>query len=184
MAMPMPAAMQWTLDEMHAIPEDGNRYELVRGALLMTPAPSYGHQSIVGVLGRILSRYVETERLGLVEYARSVIRIDGSETEPDLMVRPAAARRPLDWESAPLPILVVEIMSDSSRRRDRVIKRMHYREIGVPEYWIVDAADREITVVRPGADDVSVTGLLEWRPVGGRRSLEIDVAALFGEARG
>ena len=175
---------QWTLAEVHRLPDDGNRYELVHGELFVTPAPSYAHQAIVDVLITLLHRYVEAESLGRIQTPRSVIRVRGSETEPDLMVRPVPSTIPDDWEAAPLPSLVVEVLSGSTRRRDHEQKRELYLEIGVPEYWIVDGARRTIRVVRQGRDDVVVDGTLSWYPEGAREALAIDVSLLFRAALG
>ena len=64
----------WTLDQLHRLPDDGNKYELVRGELFVTPPPSVGHEELVAVLARILRGYVETWRLGRVYTPRSVLR--------------------------------------------------------------------------------------------------------------
>ncbi|HEY2165322.1 MAG TPA: Uma2 family endonuclease, partial [Gemmatimonadaceae bacterium] len=78
---------RWTLDEVHSLPDDGNKYELVRGELFVTPPPSDDHETILARLTGVLSPYVEAHRLGLVYHPRAVMRYRGSEVEPDLMVR-------------------------------------------------------------------------------------------------
>jgi Uma2 family endonuclease len=70
------------------------------------------------------------------------------------------------WLDAPTPILVVDIVSPWSRRRDDEHKRAFYLEAGVAEYWIVDPDSRSVRVVRPGREDVVATSELEWAPVG------------------
>lgn len=184
MAMPQLRTEGWTLEEMHRLPDDGNRYELVHGTLLVTPAPRFAHQSIVAVLSRMLDRYAEAQKLGRVHTARSVISIHGSETEPDLMVRPDPATFPVEWDDAPLPSLVVEVLSESSRHGDQVVKRALYLEIGVPEYWLVDCDHRTIRVVRRGSEDVVVGDTVVWHPAGAGVALTVDVAAIFREALG
>ena len=84
-----------------------------------------------------------------------------------------------DWENAPVPSLVVEVLSGSTRRRDREHKRRYYLEAGVPEYWIVDQKERSICVVRPNTADEVATERLVWSPAGLGESLAIDVAALL-----
>lgn len=81
------ATRPWTLAELHRLPDDGNKYELVRGELFVTPPPSTGHEDILARLSRILDPYVAEQRLGYVYHPRSVMELDGSEVEPDLMVR-------------------------------------------------------------------------------------------------
>ena len=80
-----------------------------------------------------------------------------------------------DWELAPQPILVVEILSPSTRRRDATVKRELYAEVGIPDYWIVDPTDRSITVVRPGEPDRTVHHTLRWEPGGAVAPFELDV---------
>ncbi len=142
---------RWTLSELHRLPDDGNRYELVHGELFVTPAPSFAHQEIVDAIAALLQPYVQKHNLGKLVFPRSVLRVGShSEVEPDLMVRRISHPRPTSWDDAPLPILVVEVVSATTRRRDHVAKRALYLEAGVSEYWIVDREPRTIRVVRPG----------------------------------
>jgi Uma2 family endonuclease len=76
---------------------------------------------------------------------------------------------------------VVEVISGSTRRRDRVQKRGFYLEVGVAEYWIVDPERREIRVVRRGEPDLVATGELTWSPAGARSPLVLRVAEVFGD---
>lgn len=184
MAMPDPVA-SWTLEELHRLPDDGNRYELVRGALFVTPPPSWEHQRLASIIAARLQPYVAAHGLGSICFPRSVIRLGPrDEVEPDLMVRPVPRTPPARWEDAPLPILVVEIASDATRRRDRVEKRQLYREASIATCWIVDAETRTIRLVRPGREDEDITGSLVWHPDGASEPFTLDVADLFDEASG
>src|SRR6476469_5110153 len=104
---------RWTLEEVHSLPDDGNKYELVRGELFVTPPPSEDHETILARLNAILTPFVTANRLGMVYRPRAVVRFDGSEVEPDLMVRAERRVRIKDWDDAPAPILVVEVLSGS-----------------------------------------------------------------------
>ena len=160
------------------MPDDGNKYEVVRGELFVTPAPSYWHQLIVSRLTRILDPYVIEQQLGMVFQARSIVRRQGSETEPDLYVSAVAPRR--DWNDAPTPLLVVEVHSRSTRRRDLNQKRAFYLEdAGIPEYWMVDRKSGSIRVARPALEDLVVTDRLRWHPPAASGPLDLDVASLF-----
>jgi len=86
----------------------------------VTPPPSVAHEELASLLGRILDRHVDAWRPGRVHRPRAVIQVLKSEVEPDIMVRPIVTTVPDSWAHAPLPILVVEILSDSTRRRDHV----------------------------------------------------------------
>ncbi|MGQ0537659.1 MAG: Uma2 family endonuclease, partial [Gemmatimonadaceae bacterium] len=105
------ATKRWTLEELHSLPDDGNKYELINGELLVTPPPTDEHETIIARLSRILDPYVAKHGLGLVYRPRSVVRTEGSEVEPDLMVRQPQGHRKAKWESAPIPSLVVEVLS-------------------------------------------------------------------------
>jgi Uma2 family endonuclease len=185
MAMPTRIARRWTLGELHRLPDDGNRYELVHGDLFVTPPPSLDHQELVHVLADLLRPFVDAERLGQLRFPRDVVRFGRhSEVEPDLMVRPRAARRPKSWASVPRPILIVEALSPTTRRRDLEEKRGLYRAEGIPDYWIVDGEERVIRVVRPDAEDELVTTRLVWHPAGASHPFTLDVSSYFRAALG
>jgi Uma2 family endonuclease len=177
-----PRPRRWTLAEVHALPEDGNKYEFVHGELWVTPAPTDRHETILARLTRILDPYVEAQGLGYVYHPKAVFRVRRElELEPDLMVRqphPDPGGGP--WETAPRPILVAEVASPSTRRRDRGRKRELYMEQGIPEYWIVDGDTRTITVVRPERDPEVVADRLTWAPAGTTEPLTLELARVFG----
>ncbi|CAN5474733.1 Uma2 family endonuclease [soil metagenome] len=170
---------RWTLDELHRLPDDGNRYEVVHGALFVTPAPTPTHETVCARLTRILVPYVEREQLGLVYHPRAVLRFDGSEVEPDLMVRAEHTGDGSTWSSAPIPSLIVEVLSPTTERRDRNQKRELYMHAGVGEYWLVDAERRAITVIRKGREDVVVTNGMTWHPASAKEPLTFAVSRLF-----
>lgn len=175
---------QWTLAELHRLPDDGNRYELVRGELFVTPAPSNPHERIAARLTRIIDPYAAKHGLGDVYHPRAVMMFDGSQLEPDLMVRlPHADEDNQAWETAPIPSLVVEIVSRTTWRRDRNEKRALYLDAGVAEYWFVDGAERTITVVKPASADVTVRDTMCWHPNGASEPLCFDVSEVFGSKR-
>jgi Uma2 family endonuclease len=172
-------AKAWTLEELHRLPDDGNKYELIRGELFVTPPPSVDHEEVLARLSAILTQYVETHGLGKVYHPRAVVRFEGSEAEPDLMVRPASPGvHGNAWEKLPAPLLVVEALSPTTRRRDLVNKREYYLDAGAGEYWVIDGEQREVRVVRRGEQDVTVRGSLVWRAVPAE-PLVLDLAALF-----
>lgn len=171
----------WTLEEVHRLPDDGNKYELVRGELFVTPPPSWLHETIASRLARILDPYVREHGLGLVYRPRAVLRTSDGEVEPDLMVRAEDRDVGNAWEAAPVPILVVEIMSPTTRRRDMQQKRTFYLHSGVAEYWIVDPEARSVGVSRPDARDEQCTTVLRWHPAGAARELTLSVPELFAD---
>jgi Uma2 family endonuclease len=178
MAMPTTRKV-WTLEELHSLPDDGNKYELVRGELFVTPPPTDEHETILARLTALLVPFVVSNHLGLVYHPRAVLRFEGSEAEPDLMVRQAQDDRRADWDTAPTPILVVEVLSGSTRRRDQREKKDLYVAAAIPEYWMVDTERRTITVVRPGMADRVEHERLVWRPRGASSGLDIHLGDVF-----
>jgi len=170
---------QWTIEALHRLPDDGNKYELVRGELFVTPAPRAGHELILARLTRLLVPYVTTHELGMVFHPRAVVRFDGSEVEPDLMVRDPQSLREADWDAASQPSLVVEVLSKTTRRRDLGPKRVLYLDAGIPEYWVVDEDRQSVRVIKPDIPDAVTTDELQWMPAGAREALVFDVALLF-----
>lgn len=173
---------RWTLDEVHSLPDDGNKYELVRGELFVTPPPTDDHETIAARLTRILDPYIAKHGLGFLYHPRAVMRFEGSEVEPDLMVRQPQTSRKAKWDQAPLPILIIEILSESTRRRDQIQKRSFYVDSGVAEYWLVDPERSTITSVRPGKDDTVGRDSIVWSPAGVTESLTLDIREVFGSA--
>jgi Uma2 family endonuclease len=176
--MAMPQTIPWTRDQLDRLPDDGNRYEVLGGELLVTPPPSDGHQEVLAWLNEALLPFVVANELGRIYFPRAVIVADGSQLEPDLMVRPLAPWR--GWENAPVPLLVVEVLSKSTRRRDLTIKRDFYLELGIPEYWVVDRFERAIIRFTASSTETAKS-ILTWAPSSGAGTLDIDVAAMFKE---
>jgi Uma2 family endonuclease len=175
-------ARKWTRADLERLPDDGNKYEVIRGELFVTPPPAADHESIVEGFARRVQPYVWAHALGQVRFPRSVFVFEKSEAEPDMMVLPPG--RVTSWERMPTPLLVIEVSSESTVRRDRVAKRTYYTDAGVGEYWIVDGTQRIVTVVKPNEPDEVVSSELRWIPSGATEALRIDLVALFEEALG
>lgn len=169
----------WTLEELHSLPDDGNKYELIDGELFVTPAPAPHHEEILARLSSILLPYVSVQRLGRVDHPRSVVRHRDSEVEPDLIVRQSTPARDTAWEDMPTPLLIVEVVSPYTRRRDHMHKRDFYARVGIPEYWIVDGDAREICVVRLGHEDDVRTTEVVWSPPGATQPLQFELRQLL-----
>jgi Uma2 family endonuclease len=171
----------WTVAERDRLPDDGNRYEVVDGELFVTPMPVPRHQQIVKRLFLLLHDYVEKHGLGSVfESGTDVIFSPRDVVIPDVVGYPFRDDQlPATWKDAPKPMLVVEVRSESTWRRDVGPKRRLYVRGEVPEYWIVDGEERTVTVVRPGHEDVRIADVLMWSAAGAKRALEIPLPELF-----
>ncbi len=170
----------WTLEELWRLPDDGNKYELLDGELFVTPAPSEVHEDVLARLTRILDPYVARYGLGRLYRPRAVVRTEGSELEPDLFVRAIRKHPPIrDWDDAPVPLLVIEVLSPTTRRRDLVMKRDFYRRIGVAEYWIVDPEREQIHIARPRTEDEIMRDAIRWKPATADEALTFVVASIF-----
>jgi Uma2 family endonuclease len=183
MPMPQPIA-DWTVERVLALPDDGNRYEAVDGELLVSPAPSLLHQRAIGALYRRIHPFVEAHRLGSIHHSPADIEFDEHTlVKPDLFVAPLIdGRRPRTWKEIAELVLAIEVLSPSTARADRQVKRRRYQRHGVPEYWIVDLDARLLEVWRLGDDRPEVlTDQVRWRPPAEFLALEIDLTALFTE---
>lgn len=184
MAMPHPRT-GWTLEMVHALPDDGNRYELIDGELLVSPAPSLLHQRVVFELNDLLRRYVK--ELGWCELLGAPIGVTFSprrELQPDLCVIPLVnGRKVRRFEDVGRLVLAVEVLSPGTTRNDRYRKRPVYQDEGVPECWLVDPEARLVERWRPEEPEPEVLlTRLAWQPDASRDALVVDLEALFREA--
>jgi len=180
---PTPTRYTWTYDEYARLPDDGNRYEVIDGEVLVTPAPSTGHQLVLLRLSIELHRYVESEGLGVVLPGVDLLFVDGQFIRPDLLFVPNAGRDGITSRGVEqAPGRVVEILSPSSGSIDRVRKPQRYRDFGVPEYWVVDPDERVVWAWRFGAGEDEaerVEGRLIWKPEGADSEFAIELDELF-----
>ncbi|MFN8582701.1 MAG: Uma2 family endonuclease [Gemmatimonadaceae bacterium] len=138
----------WTLEEVHALPDNGSRYELIDGELLVTPAPSGVHQRCLQPLTLLLQPFGERLGIEVLQAPYSVRLPGGGEVQPDLVAFPRGHHVvPPDFSEVRDLILAVEVVSATSARADRFRKRQLYLSAGIPEYWIVDLGNRLIGTV-------------------------------------
>ena len=179
MAMPLPVPT-YTTDDLAAFPDDGCRYELVNGILLVTPAPAHLHQAVLARLSAAIAGYLGSDgpgaavSPGVIELAPSV------HLEPDLLVYPAEFGPAVPWTDIKRWWLAVEVSGRSSRRYDRDYKRDAYLALGVAEVWLVDLEEKVVLVSRrDGPRDVRHTERLTWHPAAMAVPLELDLTRLF-----
>jgi Uma2 family endonuclease len=179
--MGMPAPAYYTAEMVLALPDDGNRYEVVYGELLVTPAPRPWHEEVQGRIFEALRAYLRTEPMGHVFGSRSDLSWrEDVLVSPDLFVVPLDQARTLRWAAMQDYLLVVEVVSPSSTRFDRFTKRRLYQEKRVPAYWVVDADAATVEVWSPEATFPLVEReRLMWHPAGAREPLALVLEDLF-----
>jgi Uma2 family endonuclease len=131
----LPRGRPLTREDLDAMPDDGHRYELIDGTLIVTPAPSPLHQTVSAALHLTLAAACPSELKVLYAPLDVVLAID-TVVQPDLLV----ARR-VDFTRRDLPVaplLALEILSPSTRLFDLDLKRARYEKAGCPSYWVVD----------------------------------------------
>lgn len=187
MAMPAtPTARHYTVEEVLAFPSDGNRYEVVHGELLVTPAPNRPHQGVVTRLFAILADYLrplgllDTLHVGPADYFHA----DDVYVQPDLLVGiPEEVTG--DWRAMKHLRLAVEVLSPSSARGDRFVKRKAYQEAGVGTCWVVDGDRAVVEVWHPGDELPEIAAReLVWRVSPEALELRVGLVELFASLPG
>ena len=186
MAMPTPRT-EWTVDMLDALPDDGQRYEIIDGELFVTPAPTEIHQLIVGRLHFVLTQYVQGSSVGRAIVSPADVR-RGDRTrnrvQPDVfVVRLRDGKRPsYPYELSDL-LLAAEVPSPGNSAYDYQEKRGLYLREGVGEYWIVNGESRNVSRWRGVADPGEVLSeRLEWHPAGMPSPLVFHLPSFFEDA--
>ncbi|MFN2317093.1 MAG: Uma2 family endonuclease [Gemmatimonadales bacterium] len=176
----MPARHYYTVADLLAVPDDGNKYELVHGELLVSPSPRMLHQRIVGRLLYLTTSYLQRHPVGEVHPGGDVHSGNDSLVIPDLLVIDLESARTLDWSRINRPLLVIEVLSPSHARQDRFTKRRLYQEIAIPLYWLVDADDQSVELWTPeSVFPACERKEIRWHPNGAAEPLVISLVELF-----
>ena len=129
------ASRPLTRADLQDTPDDGRRYELIDGILIVSPAPRVPHQRVVANLFLLLRSACPPELEALFA-PLAVALAEDTELQPDLLVAPRTQFT--DSELAGAPLLAVEVLSPSTRRIDLLLKRDRLQEAGCPSYWLID----------------------------------------------
>ncbi len=151
----------WTYADYLNFPDDGRRYEIIAGELYMSNAPNSDHQSTVTEISRQVANFVVAHKLGKVLVAPFEVHLSemSRPVQPDVLFVKAAR-----WPNTKIqffdgaPDLVVEVISPSSSRLDRVVKFTAYEEACVAEYWIVNLHSKEVEVYTLSAGEYALFG--------------------------
>ena len=166
-------SIRWKSADLELLPDNGNRYEIIDGELIVTRAPHWNHQRVITKLIRSLSNWSIQHNLGEVVTTPGLIFTDDDNVIPDLVwISSDRLARMLD-ESGHLvgaPELVVEVLSagsDNERRdsatrtlREREVKRKLYAIRGVQEYWIVDWHRQQVEIFRRDSQVLALVATL------------------------
>lgn len=160
----------FTAEDREKMPEDGRRVELIDGALVVSPSAGRAHNDVVMHLFRLLDAVCPPD-VTIYPVPYDYRLADGSELVPDITVARTADLG--DKRITRTPLLVVEVISPSSRLMDPLVKREKYQSAGVPSYWIADPGAGRLTVLE------LVDGSYETRAVIGDSGDEVHLERPF-----
>jgi Uma2 family endonuclease len=187
MAMPALLPRVWTAAEVQALPDDPlHRYECVDGVLLVSPTPRLAHQGAVTAMAILLESLVRPTGVGTVFVSPSEWVLDPrSLVQPDLYVVPLTdGRRPRTNEERGQALLFFEILSPSTARFDRVVKRDRYQRANI-EYWIVDLDSRVVERWMPGDERPTIhDAQITWQPIGALQPMVVELEPFFADVLG
>ncbi len=171
----------WTVARLHALPDDGNKYEIIDGVLHVTPSARFLHHRAIYELALLLEPYLRTCGLAIMPRDGDVRYSERTVVQPDAFVYISHDERKVrDWADVHPLQVVVEVLSPSTKQRDRTVKRELYQRQRIPEYWIVDLELRAFERWTPDAVMAEqYTERMTWLPVAASTPLVIDVAAYF-----
>ncbi len=156
----LPTQGVWTYDDYALLPDDGKRYEVIRGELYMAAPPRPLHQRVITRLSFFLEGFLENSDLGTAFVAPIDVILPeklGDPVQPDIdVVRRESLHIIDELNIQGAPDLVVEVLSPSNPAHDRNLKYDLYAEAGVQEYWIIDPHSRtvEIHVLQDGTYEI------------------------------
>ncbi len=127
-----------TVRELHDMPDDGNRRELIEGELLVSPPPRTDHQEIVAEL-LVRLRTARPPDLTVLAAPLAALLSFDTEVQPDVLAAPTEAFTDANLPGP--PSLAVEVISPAGLVRDLNIKKHAYERFGVPNYWVIDPAE-------------------------------------------
>ena len=154
---------RYTLQDLDSFPDDGNRYELLDGVLLVTPAPAAVHQLVASRIQTRLAVALDLPGHAHVVGPGAVVRKPKTQLQPDILVYPARFTPRTDWPAITEHWLAVEVISRSSRIYDREFKRDAYFALGVQQVWLVDWREELVEVSRAPGRFRRVRDVLTWR---------------------
>lgn len=169
----------YTVDDLDRFPDDGNRYELLDGVLLVTPAPAAVHQVVVGRIQGSLSEALQKTGLAHVVGPGAIVRKPRTQLQPDILVYPARFAPTTEWPKVTEHWLAVEVLSRSSKVYDREFKRDAYFALGVEQVWLVDWRERLVEVCSAPGKSRRVRDVVRWRAAHAAVTVAVDLGEVF-----
>jgi Uma2 family endonuclease len=175
----------YTYQDYFEMPDDGNRYEIIEGELLMSPAPYMNHQFISLNLVLKLAKFVLENKLGKICYAPvDVLLSDFNIVQPDILFISSDNLQIITEKNIKgVPDLIIEIISPATGYYDLSGKKDLYEKFGVQEYWIVDPMKQRIDIYLNFEHKFELHQRLEKKGIVKSNILkgfEIDLETIFG----
>ena len=167
----------YTVDDLENFPDDGNRYELLDGVLLVTPQAAASHQIVASRIQTEFAISLQKPGLAHVVGPGAVVRMPNTQLQPDILVYPARFSPSTDWRKITEHWLAVEIFSRSSRIYDREFKRDAYFALGLQQVWLVDWRDLSVEVCTAKGKSSVVRDTIRWRIAGA--DVDINLVEVF-----
>ena len=147
--------------EFRAWLTEDHKAEFINGRIIMHSPAADEHNEAVGLTHRISSFYVDVKKLGKVRMEKAMIALTRNDYEPDVAFwkTEKAATIKSEHNVYPAPDLIVEVLSKSSIKRDRVTKFEDYAAHGVTEYWIVDPNKKTVEQYFLPSEDSTIYAL-------------------------
>lgn len=169
----------YTVEDLEKFRDDGNRYELLDGVLLVTPAPAAIHQLVASRIQVELAIALMRPGYAHVVGPGAVVRKPRTQLQPDILVYPSRFKPTTEWPKITGHWLAVEVLSRSSRIYDRDFKRDAYLALGVQQVWLVDWRDQVVEVCRGVGRTRCVRDVIRWRAESAGATVTVHLSEVF-----
>ena len=141
---------KYTYQDYLNLPNDGKRYEVINGELVMTPAPNIFHQTILINLVNELKNFLKKENVGKMLCAPTDVKlINSNVVQPDIIFISQENLNIITENNVEgAPDLIIEILSPGTAYYDLIEKKEIYERFEVKEYWIVDPRKRRVEIYK------------------------------------
>ena len=170
---------RYTVSDLERFPDDGNRYELLDGMLIVTSSPRLRHQAIVSRMAAYFVNALQQPGHAMVFTPGAISAPPRTQLEPDVLVVPARFTIASEWADVTEHWLAIEVLSRSTRVYDREYKRDAYLDLGVREVWLVDPQRKVVDATRARGRVHTSHDLIEWSHPDVPVTVPIDLRDVF-----